>query len=1105
MGACAACGFDNAPAAKFCSECGAQLDGVAPTRREERKVVTVVFADLVGSTARAEQLDPEDVRAILAPYHDRLRSELERHGGTVEKFIGDAVVGVFGAPVAHEDDPERAVRAALAIQEAIAELNEATPQLELEVRVGVHTGDALVTVGARPELGEAMVAGDVMNTAARLQSAAPPGGVLVGEPTYRATDRAIEYGDADPVTAKGKQAPLDVWLALARRSGFGLDIGGGGGAPLVGRERDLDVLAGALERARAAREPQLVTLVGVPGIGKSRLVYELYRTVDEDQELITWRQGRSLPYGEGVAFWALGEIVKGQAGLHETDDEDAAAQKLGLAVRDLIDDESEASWVERHLRLVVGLGGGTSASSGGAADAAAAWRRFVEALADNRPTVLVFEDLHWADDGLLDFVDELVDWATDVPLLVVATARPELLERRPGWGGGKRNAVTLSLGPLTDDDTARLVGALLERSLLPAETQSELLAHAGGNPLYAEEFARMHAVGGGARIPDSLQAIVAARIDGLPAEEKSVLQVAAVLGKVFWTGALEVLDVRSGEQLEGRLRSLERKEFVRRERRSAMEDEQQYAFLHALIRDVAYGQLPRAERVEKHLRAAEWIESLGRLEDHADLVAHHYGAALALARAAGVSTAAFEEPARHAFKRAGDRATRLAAFSAAIGHYSAALELWPAHDAERADVLFGLGRARSFIEQMGEEELVAARDLYSEANDLEGAAAAERELGRLFWVHGETARADALIDHAVELLEGAPPSRVQAEVLVGLSGRHMLRDDFERAIEVGERALAIATAVGDDDARVGALLNIGASRARTVGWEAGRALLEEAVAIGREVRSWQRIRGIGMFRDAAFERGDLPLAAELCLEGLEEARRAGHTAPIHWLTGERAFDLYHAGAWEESARALEEFFAEKERSIWFLSTALQLRAALRLARGEHAPAAEDAVTSLEIAREALDPQSLYPALAVAATVDLAGGNARMAGQHADELLGLWSARAGQEARALWVVDLSRVLLGLNRGADFVAALGSAAGYSAWVDGALALAESRAADAADIFTQLGTRPFAALAHLEAARRGGHDREAHLDAAASFWRSVGATAYVNDVEALRAAAS
>ncbi|MGH3128200.1 MAG: AAA family ATPase [Gaiellaceae bacterium] len=1104
MAACPSCGFDNAEGAKFCSECGSQL-GLAPVaRREERKVVTVVFADLVGSTSRAEQLDPEDVRAILLPYHERLRTELERHGGTVEKFIGDAVVGVFGAPVAHEDDPERAVRAALAIQEAIEEMNAADPWLELEVRVGVHTGEALVTVGARPELGEAMVAGDVMNTAARLQSAAPPGGVIVGEPTYRATDRAIEYEDAEPVTAKGKQAPLTVWLAVARRSGFGLDIGGGGRGPLVGRGRELDVLVKALERARAAREPQLVSLVGVPGIGKSRLVYELYRTVEEDHELITWRQGRSLPYGEGVAFWALGEIVKGQAGIHETDDEESAGRKLSLAVRDLLPDEGEASWVERQLRAVVGLSSESTSSGEGAADAASAWRRFVEALAESRPTVLVLEDLHWADDGLLDFVDELVDWARDVPLLVVGTARPELLERRPGWGGGKRNAATLSLAPLTDEDTARLVGALLERSLLPAETQSELLAHAAGNPLYAEEFARMHAVGGGARVPDSLQAIVAARIDALRLDEKSLLQVASVLGKVFWTGGLEALGVSNGS-LDPRLRALERKEFVRRERRSAMEGEQQYAFLHALIRDVAYGQLPRAERAEKHVWAAEWIERLGRTDDHADLMAHHYGAALELARAAGLPTDEFEDAARAAFKRAGDRATRLAVFSAAIGLYRSALDIWPEDADGRADVLLGLGRALVFIEQVGEDELVAARELFAQAGNVEGAAEAERELSRLFWMHGETARADQLIDHAAEVLAGRPPSRVQAEVLLGISGRRMLSDDFERAVEFGERALEVAVTVGEDHVRIGAMLNIGASRARLDGWEAAKPLLEEAIRLGSEVRSWQRIRGLGMFRDAAFEHGDLAVAADLCVQGLDEARRAGHTAPIHWLTGERAWDLYHAGDWDSASRTLEEFFAEEERSIWFVPTALQVRGLMCLARGERHAAVDDAARALDFAREGRDPQSLYPTLAFSATVELAGGNATAAAARADELLTLWLARAGQEPRALWVVDLALVLLVLGRGDEFVSALRGAAGYSPWVDGAVALASGRASEAAEIFTRMGTRPCAARAHTEAGRVAGADRGAHLDAAATFWRSVGASAFVNEIEVLRAAAS
>jgi class 3 adenylate cyclase len=479
--------------------------------------VSVVFADLVGSTARAERLDPEDVRAILAPYHDRLRTELERFGGTVEKFIGDAVVGVFGAPVTHEDDPERAVRAALSIQNAIAELNGSDPALELQVRIGVNTGEALVALGARPELGEAMVAGDVMNTCARLQSAAPAGGILVGETTYRLTERAIEYGEGQTVEAKGKAEPLPARAALAPRARYGVDAFQIGRAPLVGRDRELELLAAALSRAREEREPQLVTLVGVPGIGKSRLAYELSQIVDRDPELITWRQGRSLPYGEGVTFWALGEIVKAQAGILESDGADEAGAKLAATVHDLVDD-GESEWLERHLRPLVGLAGESSQGREQRAETFAAWRRFFEALAGQGPCVLVFEDLQWADDGLLDFVDELADRVVRVPLLVVCSARPELLERRPGWGGGKRNALTVSLAPLAGEDTARLLSALLERSVLPAEEQTALLQRAGGNPLYAEEYARMIADGAAASVdvPESLQGVVAARIDALP-------------------------------------------------------------------------------------------------------------------------------------------------------------------------------------------------------------------------------------------------------------------------------------------------------------------------------------------------------------------------------------------------------------------------------------------------------------------------------------------------------------------------------------------------------------------------------------------------------------
>jgi len=465
--------------------CGAALAPTADPTREERKVVTVLFCDLVGFTAKAEQLDPEEVRAVLRPYHDRVRSELERHGGTVEKFIGDAVMALFGAPTAHEDDPERAVRAALAIRDFAVEEG-------LELRVGITTGEALVSLGASTSEGEGMASGDVVNTAARLQSAAPVNGILADETTYRATRTAIEFAEAPAVDAKGKTEPISVWEATEAHSRFGVDVTHHARAELVGREQELGFLRDGFLRARSTRTPQLVTLVAVPGMGKSRLVYELMRIVDSDSELVTWRQGRCLAYGDGVAFWALAEVVKAQAGISERHTEDEAAERLHAAVEDAIDDANDVRWVESHLRPLVGLEADTGLGGDRRGEAFAAWRRFLEALAEQRPLVLVLEDLHWADDGLLDFVDELVDWLSGVPLLVVCSARPELLERRPGWGGGKLNASTIGLSPLSSDQTALLISHVLERSLLPAEIQQALLERSEGNPLYAEQFAQLY-------------------------------------------------------------------------------------------------------------------------------------------------------------------------------------------------------------------------------------------------------------------------------------------------------------------------------------------------------------------------------------------------------------------------------------------------------------------------------------------------------------------------------------------------------------------------------------------------------------------------------------
>ncbi|MFO7571545.1 MAG: AAA family ATPase, partial [Gaiellaceae bacterium] len=616
---CPSCGQENPDGFRLCGMCGASLVAVTEPAREERKVVTVLFCDLVGFTARAEQLDPEEVRAVLRPYHDRVRAELERHGGTVEKFIGDAVMALFGAPTTHEDDPERAVRAALAIRDFAVEE-------ELELRVGVTTGEALVSLGASASEGEGMASGDVVNTAARLQASAPVNGILVDDTTYRATRQTIDYGGAQPVEAKGKAEPIAVWEASEARSRFGVDVTHDARSELVGRERELDSLRDAFARARHDRTPQLLTLVGVPGIGKSRLVHELQRIVDADPELVTWRQGRCLAYGDGVAYWALGEMVKAQAGIHERDSEEEAEGKLRAAADAALGDDRDARWVESHLRPLVGLETETGLGGDRRGEAFAAWRRFLEALAEQRPLVLVFEDLHWADEGLLDFLDELVDWLTDVPVLVVGSARPELLERRPGWGGGKLNASTLGLSPLTSEQTALLISHVLERSVLPAETQQALLERAEGNPLYAEQFAQLYLERGATEelpLPETLQGIVAARLDGLSPEEKGVLQDASVMGKVFWAGSLQA----GSDGTEPRLRSLERKGFLTRQRRSSLEGESEWAFSHMLLRDVAYGQIPRAERGEKHRRAAEWIEGLGRPEDHSELLAQLHGGA----------------------------------------------------------------------------------------------------------------------------------------------------------------------------------------------------------------------------------------------------------------------------------------------------------------------------------------------------------------------------------------------------------------------------------------------------------------------------------------------
>src|SRR5215217_3474320 len=618
MPRCAVCGQDNPGGFRFCGACGASLAGPARAPAEERRLVSVLFCDLVGFTARSDQADPEDVGALLRPYHARLRAEIERRGGTLDKFIGDGVMAVFGAPVAHEDDPERAVRCDLAI------------------RVGITTGEALVRLG--PDQQTEGVVGDVVNTASRLEGVAPAGGVVVGEATFRATRRLFDYQELGAVQVKGKADPVPVWRLEGARSRTGVEAVRRAGTPFVGRQAELDLLKGLFEQTLTDRTVRLVTVVGEPGVGKSRFVSELAASVDERPELVIWRQGRCLPYGDGITFWALGEIVKAQADVLESDPPAEVTAKLEAAVADLLPDLSERGWLRARLAPLLGVAG-PDAVKAERAELFAAWRRFVEAIAAARPLVLVVEDLHWADQAMLEFLEHLVERSADLPLLIVATARPELLERQPGWGGGNPASTRIPLGALTDLETARLLAALVGRSVLPVGVQALLLERAAGNPLYAEEFARLLADHGLAAenqvegevatvadipVPETVHGLIAARLDALTPEVRALVQDASVIGRVFWPGAVAAMNGADDRVVGAGLAELERKQLVQRARSSSVQHQDEYLFWHALVRDVAYAQIPRAGRARRHQAVAEWVEEVAgeRVGDLAEVVAH---------------------------------------------------------------------------------------------------------------------------------------------------------------------------------------------------------------------------------------------------------------------------------------------------------------------------------------------------------------------------------------------------------------------------------------------------------------------------------------------------
>jgi class 3 adenylate cyclase/tetratricopeptide (TPR) repeat protein len=967
---CPSCGKDLPGEFPFCPFCAAPLtEQPSASVHEERKVVSVLFCDLVGFTAASDTADPEDVRARIRPYHARLREELERFGGTVEKFVGDAVMAVFGTPVAHEDDAERAVRAGLRMLEAIDELNANDPALSLQVRVGINTGEAVVALDARPELGEGLVTGDVVNTASRLQGAAPVNAVAVSEQTYRATERVFDWERLEPVMVKGKTDPLALWRPLRAQARLGSDVTRTLTTPLVGRELEKTLLIGTFDRATQQSSCQLVTVVGEPGVGKSRLCAELLTNVDRRPGLTRWRQGRCLPYGDGISFWALGEIVKSECGILESDTPTQAAAKLEQAIPE---DDPERAWLLARLAPLVGA----PAEPASQEESFAAWRRFCEALAAERATVLVFEDLHWADPALLAFLEHLADWAEGVPLLLLCTARPELYERHATFGADARNVQRINLAPLSDNETAQLVSALLERAVLPAETQQRLLEQAGGNPLYAEEFVRLLAdrdsAGDAGEVPESVQALIAARLDTLPPERKSLLQDASVLGKVFWAGALTAMGDRDPAEVELALHELARKELVRPARASSMEGEREYAFWHVLVRDVCYGQIPRAGRAARHEAAAAWLEEKAgeRVEDLADVLAYHYESALDLSRAAGKgNTEPLQARAVHYLAMAGARALTLDV-DRAEHQLSRALELTPDDDPGRASLLERWGHA---VQQQGRLQdarrvLDQALDLYREQNDLVAAGRVLTRLGNVTHRLGDP-RCEEIMAEAIEVLEAMPPGAEFVSAYTYNAGRGLFTDDTPRVVEGSEKALALAAEL-DLPEPAFALHLRGLGRGGEEGLEDLRRALELALeqGLGRETAVIY-----GNLAGSIFGGQGPQAAVDLCREAIAFCERRGIAdVGLQIRSGVPAF-LAMLGKTEQ-ALAEADLVAEPLEATGDMAS-LQLRALqmwLLVERGspERAPDLDQLV---DASRETALPGVIAYSLAAAAYVLLARG------------------------------------------------------------------------------------------------------------------------------------
>ena len=1003
--ACSNCGAPYETGDRFCSSCGTALSARAeeapsPPSREpatERRLVSVLFADLVGFTAASEQRDAEETRELLSRYFDMCRRLIELYGGTVEKFIGDAVMAVWGTPTATEDDAERAVRAGLDLVAAVSALGDEAGLPDLRARAGVLTGEAAVTIGAE---GEGMVAGDLVNTASRIQAEAEPGTVLVGDSTRRATEAAIAYADAGSRELKGKTEPVPLWQAQRVVSGRqGALKSSGLEAPFVGRDRELRQIKDHFHACADEQRAHLVSVTGIAGIGKSRLGWEFYKYFDGIADLVYWHRGRCLSYGEGVTYWALADMVRMRCLISEDEEPGSAQAKLRAALEEHILDPEERAYVEPSLAQLLGL---AEQRTGDKQDLFAAWRLFFERLAETYPTVLVFEDVQWADASLLDFIEHLLDWSRNHPLYVITLARPELAERRPTWGAGLRNFTSMYLEPLPRAAMEELLDGLVPG--LAADARERILERAEGVPLYAVETVRMlldrgalvqdgpvyRPAGeiGALDVPETLHALIAARLDGLPAEERRLLQDGAVLGKTFTLAALATVVERPEDELQPLLQSLIRKEILTVQADPRSPEHGHYGFLQDLVRHVAYETLSRQERRARHLAAAEHLEAAFP-EEHeiVEVLASHLLAAYE-ATPESDDGGDIKARARQALVGAGDRAESLGAPAEAQRYLEQASGLTD-DPREHAGLL---DKAGALAHDAG--DIDAAIRVFSESiaiyEDQGDTHAAARVSGRLANVERYGGRYEdsvARAERAFEIVAEDEPDQDLASLAAFLGGAYAFQGEHDRAIERLEYALDVAESLGAVELLPRLFSTKGVVAASRGHPEEALAFLKHGLAIALEHDLWEPMVPlyINLSNDSiTYDR--YADALDYLGAALEVMRRRGSRFGEWSMLAEMTYPHFMAGRWEEAVTRAAEIPEDRLRSTTTLSLLTSvLEIDLHQGKLDDAKRLLSHYTDLEQSAEAQERSSYLSALATVHRAEGRNEEALATGVEAAEL------------------------------------------------------------------------------------------------------------------------